>query len=790
MKKLLVFLSILTFVCLTMIENSFSQGLELLAEIDSAKNVQAINVRDIAPNEIVFATETVGAYCGGGAPVKAWKIILDPDTGDVVSVTKKQDLSKIQNIRETLFESSNGNLFTGGGWCGYKPPYYSTDGGETWQSADAGPVHPPNSTYSFAEFNSDIYAGTGYEPYHGEVYRWLGNGNWEKVLETGSARNIVDSMAVYKDQLFVAAQLYGYVSCTGIPVYVSSDGDNFNATTGIDTCYNVQQLLIVNEQLVAWVNNRQPIPNNADYVYRWDGSSWEELGDFGLEGGCIWCEAAVSNDGVIYHYGHLSEDPSPGIYQSTDLGLTWQQIAEFQGPSVYTSHLHDNVLYIGTRSEKIDNIDKAYVYRLVLDTDGDGIPDDEDNCPESNLEETIIIDGCDSGAGNYLFDTGCTMSDLITECKDNAKNYGEFVSCVAHLTDDWKKDGLISGKEKGAIQSCAACTSDGLEFELEYRYPISEVIGGIGLSPDDSTLHVAYWTDTWSDKVEWYSTEAPYNFIDDVAYGRCHGDAVVSQNNQYIFTTTYYSGDVSRFDLWDANPQSTQIPLPTTSWPSTIALLPDRSKMVVLSGMDGRNYDMGNDALHIFNISSGNLSLLSTINLSDEPTGQKIAFFDNGAYGYFLTRRQWNSDPAKLQEISMSSLTITNWTNLPSEACSGIALADNTLYVADWDNPRILVYDRQTLTPIGEPWTLSSKAVVLAIPPDKSGLYALLPDEPNGGALEVLDLSSGDRIGGYEGLGGLSTRCDIEFNSDGSKVYISGAQGAGVLVLNVIRGAM
>ena len=325
-----------------------------------------------------------------------------------------------------------------------------------------------------------------------------------------------------------------------------------------------------------------------------------------------------------------------------------------------------------------------------------------------------------------------------------------------------------------------------LEFELEYHYPISGTIGGIGLSPDDSTLYVAYWTDTPSDKVEWYSTEDPYNLIDYVAYGRCHGDAVVSQNNQYMFTTTYYS-NVSRFDLWNSNAQTTRS---TTSWPQTTALSPDRSKMVVFSGMDGRSYDMGNDALHIFDISNGNFSELDTVNLSDEPTGNKMAFTDNGAYGYFLTRRQWNSDPAKLQEISMSSLTVTNWTNPPSEVCSGIALADNTLYVADWDNPRILVYDRQTLTPIGEPWTLSSKAVVLAIPPDKSGLYALLPDEPNGGALEVFNLSNGNRIGGYEGLGGLSTRCDIEFNSDGSKVYISGAQGAGVLVLNVTRGAM
>ena len=91
------------------------------------------------------------------------------------------------------------------------------------------------------------------------------------------------------------------------------------------------------------------------------------------------------------------------------------------------------------------------------DSDSDGTPDCNDNCPDSNLEETIIIDGCDSGVENQLFDDGCTMSDLIAECNaDNAENHGKFVSCVSHLTNDWKKDGLINGKEKGAIQSCAA----------------------------------------------------------------------------------------------------------------------------------------------------------------------------------------------------------------------------------------------------------------------------------------------------------------------------------------------
>jgi len=90
------------------------------------------------------------------------------------------------------------------------------------------------------------------------------------------------------------------------------------------------------------------------------------------------------------------------------------------------------------------------------DDDNDGFADAEDNHQFSILDETVIIDGCDSGVENMMIEGGSNMADLIADRAEAATNHGEFVSCVAALTNAWKKAGLISGGQKGAIQSCAA----------------------------------------------------------------------------------------------------------------------------------------------------------------------------------------------------------------------------------------------------------------------------------------------------------------------------------------------
>jgi hypothetical protein len=97
---------------------------------------------------------------------------------------------------------------------------------------------------------------------------------------------------------------------------------------------------------------------------------------------------------------------------------------------------------------------------ILADADLDGVADNVDTCLDSDLAETVVIGECDSGVANTLLEDGCTIAQRIMACADGVVNHGEFVSCVSRFTNGLKPR-VLSGAEKGAIQSCAAQSSIG-----------------------------------------------------------------------------------------------------------------------------------------------------------------------------------------------------------------------------------------------------------------------------------------------------------------------------------------
>lgn len=71
-------------------------------------------------------------------------------------------------------------------------------------------------------------------------------------------------------------------------------------------------------------------------------------------------------------------------------------------------------------------------------------------------ETNVVIDGCDSGVEDVVLPGGSTISELVEDCADGATTHGQFVSCIARLTNDLKKSGTITGTQKAALQTCAA----------------------------------------------------------------------------------------------------------------------------------------------------------------------------------------------------------------------------------------------------------------------------------------------------------------------------------------------
>ncbi len=89
-----------------------------------------------------------------------------------------------------------------------------------------------------------------------------------------------------------------------------------------------------------------------------------------------------------------------------------------------------------------------------VDSDGDGIPDDEDACPNSDLGPTVVVGGCDSGVANTLLPDGCTISDLLAACDTGSRI--ESVRCVLRLLLRLKIEGVIGLRDAIAILKCIA----------------------------------------------------------------------------------------------------------------------------------------------------------------------------------------------------------------------------------------------------------------------------------------------------------------------------------------------
>jgi len=198
-------------------------------------------------------------------------------------------------------------------------------------------------------------------------------------------------------------------------------------------------------------------------TWEWDGSAWTFRSDSGPIPRWQHAMAYASDRHTVLVYGGYSW-PSYSLNDTWEWdGTHWLSLGT--GPPWREGHamVHDRargvlVLFGGLSGPHPQG--DTWEFATCGDTDGDGVPDPDDACPNSDLAETVVIDDCDSGVANHLFDDGCTMADRIGECAEGARNHKAFERCVKHLTKEWVREDLISKQERRAIRRCADRADD------------------------------------------------------------------------------------------------------------------------------------------------------------------------------------------------------------------------------------------------------------------------------------------------------------------------------------------
>jgi hypothetical protein len=103
--------------------------------------------------------------------------------------------------------------------------------------------------------------------------------------------------------------------------------------------------------------------------------------------------------------------------------------------------------------------DFIYGEPITTDSDNDGVPDDEDTCPNSDLRAKVDVNLTEPGVttiDNTVDENGCSIQDRVNACAEGARNHGQYVSCISHLANDLRKAGTISKNQSKELTKGAA----------------------------------------------------------------------------------------------------------------------------------------------------------------------------------------------------------------------------------------------------------------------------------------------------------------------------------------------
>jgi len=97
------------------------------------------------------------------------------------------------------------------------------------------------------------------------------------------------------------------------------------------------------------------------------------------------------------------------------------------------------------------------------DADDDGVPDDQDRCPDTPAGDVVNIGGC--------------SIDQLVPCSGPARggtwrNHAEYVAAVIKVTESFRRAGLITARERNAIIQAAVQSDCGKSYRERTRWPV------------------------------------------------------------------------------------------------------------------------------------------------------------------------------------------------------------------------------------------------------------------------------------------------------------------------------
>ncbi|MEX0331222.1 MAG: hypothetical protein AB3N64_07350 [Puniceicoccaceae bacterium] len=97
---------------------------------------------------------------------------------------------------------------------------------------------------------------------------------------------------------------------------------------------------------------------------------------------------------------------------------------------------------------------------ILLDSDGDGLMDDVDPYPLSDMSPTVVLLGVDTGVPNMIpgvpvEESGTTLADVVLDLEQSAAsstdNHGQYVKELGQAFKLLERDGWINGRQRAGL---------------------------------------------------------------------------------------------------------------------------------------------------------------------------------------------------------------------------------------------------------------------------------------------------------------------------------------------------